>query len=138
MKWCVLISRVDPPHRLFKIVFNYLILLLFCLISAIPFLKFYFELYLILFKYFFKPTFIPKPIPRALRLLSLRHSENVQIKDSNQFRYFLGFWGSWVKILGFKKMYVCMYETKFCPQHNSWTDGHNELNFRLCLRYFLI
>ena len=25
--------------------------------------------------------------------------------------------------------YVCMYETKFCPRHNSSTDGRNQLNF---------
>ena len=31
-------------------------------------------------------------------------------------------------------MYVSMYETKFCPQHNSWTDKHNERNFRMHLR----
>ena len=22
-------------------------------------------------------------------------------------------------------MYVYMYEDKFCPRHNSWTDGRN-------------
>ena len=30
-----------------------------------------------------------------------------------------------------------MYETKFWPQHNSWTDGHNELNFRIHFRHVL-
>ena len=36
----------------------------------------------------------------------LCNGENFRIKDFDEFRCF---WGSWVKIIDFKKMYVCMY-----------------------------
>ena len=44
--------------------------------------------------------------PSAFSKRKLCNGENFRIKDFDEFRCF---WGSWVKIIGFKKMYVCMY-----------------------------
>ena len=56
-----------------------------------------------------KIGFIPFSLCPSIFAFSKRklcNSENFRIKDFDEFRCF---WGSWVRIIGFLKMYVCMY-----------------------------
>ena len=79
---------------------------------------------------------------KAFSKRKLCNGENFRIKYFDEFRCFCS---SWVKIVGFKKIYLCMYvymyvcksvcicETKFCPRHNSWTNGQSGKYFCVCV-----